>query len=54
MAPKHNGDTLTPAVGDRIWWYPRTLFGVAAGVKDILSFVCNVNLRVGREVKLVV
>jgi len=37
IAPRHRGDTLTPAVGDRTRWYPRTLFGIAAGVKAILK-----------------
>lgn len=29
--PRHRGDTLTPALGERIRWYPRTLFGFGAG-----------------------
>ena len=37
IAPRHRGDTLTPAVGDRMRWYPRTLFGVAAGLKAIFE-----------------
>ena len=38
MAPRHNGDTLTPALGERIRWYPNGEGGFwAGGNRDMIS-----------------
>lgn len=40
IPPKHKGDTLTPAVGERTRWYPKGVLGLGAKVqKDILKWL---------------
>jgi hypothetical protein len=39
MAPRHRGETLTPAVGARMRWRPKREAGGGWGVPDMLEVV---------------